>query len=288
MPGTSATSLFTYWTDLTSSSRPALHADPQGPTSTPTPRASIRPPRGSPSRARAVTSPGSARRTWSSRTTRRTSRTCTGRTSSQYAFGNWSYNTAYDQYNERRLEPRRDRLRGPRDSLLARRQPRARPLLAGERGRHRTPCRTSRAATLDYNALFGALNIDPALTGKPDQAAASELHADRRHPTAARRLAGAAGLRRVRAKREQQRTVRGARPRQRRRRDHSPAKLLPARRDPDDGDPRLHRQRRLPGLRRDGGQQRPGLYRGGPGSRGPRHIHVPLGRPRRPVLDQSR
>ncbi len=169
VPGTSECSAFTYWTDLTNSSAdplytlihgPASSTDPNG-VNTPAPWAAF-------TRAGCdFAGIGSADMEFENDTTDISN--VYGSSSSQYALGNWSYNTAYDQYFNAGSNLGETDFEGLAIHCSV--------LDSGPGGL----CSTANGGKADvlpdeqggysgYNALFGALNVDPALTGKTDQA----------------------------------------------------------------------------------------------------------------------
>ncbi len=165
--GTSNASLFTYWTDKTSSSDPlytlihsaANSSNPSG-VNTPAPWAAF-------TRAGCdFAGIGSADMEFENDTTDVSD--VFGSSSPQYAFGNWSYNTAYDQKFYAGSDIGTTDFEG-----LAIHCSKAD---SGPDGK----CSTANGGAPDalpdepggysgYNALFGAVNVDPLLTGKPDQ-----------------------------------------------------------------------------------------------------------------------
>ena len=165
--GTSTTSLFTYWTDTTSKSDPlytlihgaASSSNPEG-INTPAPWAAF-------TRAGCdFAGVGSADMEFENDTSDVAN--VFGSNSPQYAFGNWSYNTAYDQKFFAGSDIGETDFEG-----LAIHCSKAD---SGPHGK----CSTANGGASDalpdepggyagYNALFGALNVDPLLTGKADQ-----------------------------------------------------------------------------------------------------------------------
>jgi len=163
--GTSTHSLFTYWTDTTSSSDPLytlIHAN-NGTTNgvnTPAPWVAF-------TRAGCdFAGISSADMEFENDTS--DVATVFGSGSSQYALGNWSYNTAYGQNFQAGSDLGTTDFEG-----LAIHCSKADSAPGGK-------CATANGGAPDalpsepggyngYNALFGALNVDPLLTGKPDQ-----------------------------------------------------------------------------------------------------------------------
>jgi hypothetical protein len=167
VPGTSATSDFTYWTDLTSSSDPLYTLINQGPTAanpqglnTPAPWAAF-------TRAGCdFGGIGSADMEFENDTSDLA--TVYGRSSPQYEFGNWSYNTAYDQFNEAGSNLGETDYEGLAiHCSLA--ESAAGGACAEAKGGEPDRLPGEPGGYPGYNALFGALNVNPALTGKPDQ-----------------------------------------------------------------------------------------------------------------------
>jgi hypothetical protein len=164
--GTSTTSLFTYWTDKTSSDPlytlihgPASSSNPVG-INTPAPWVAF-------TRAGCdFAGVGSADMEFENDTTDIAD--VYGSSSSQYAFGNWSYNTAYDQDFNAGSDLGETDFEGLaiHCSLAD----------SGPGGK----CSTGNGGEPDslpdepggyngYNALFGAVNVNPLLTGQSDQ-----------------------------------------------------------------------------------------------------------------------
>ena len=165
--GTSTHSLFTYWTDTTTSSDPlytmihgaASSSNPEG-INTPAPWAGF-------TRAGCdFAGIGSANMEFENDTSDVAN--VFGSTSPQYAFGNWSYNTAYDQKFYAGSDLGTTDFEG-----LAIHCSKADSASGGK-------CSTANGGAPDalpdepggysgYNALFGALNVNPLLTGHSDQ-----------------------------------------------------------------------------------------------------------------------
>jgi hypothetical protein len=163
--GVSTHSLFTYWTDTTSSSDPLytmIHANSGSApgVNTPAPWAAF-------TRAGCdFAGIGSANMEFENPTS--DVATVYGANSPQYQFGNWSYNTAYDQHFQAGSDIGTTDFEG-----LAIHCSKAD---SGPGGK----CSTANGGAPDalpdepggysgFNALFGALNVNPLLTGKPDQ-----------------------------------------------------------------------------------------------------------------------
>ncbi|HYB28296.1 MAG TPA: hypothetical protein VEF89_16900 [Solirubrobacteraceae bacterium] len=110
-----------------------------------------------------------------------------GSNSTEYAFGNWSYNTAYDQYNNPGSNLGETDYEGLaihcsiKDS-----QPGG--ICSSGNGGEPDALPSEPGGYNGYNALFGAININPWLTGKPDQPLAAGFnvctppHARANHP----------------------------------------------------------------------------------------------------------
>jgi hypothetical protein len=165
--GTSTRSLFTYWTDTTSSSDPlytmihgaASSSNPEG-INTPAPWAGF-------TRAGCdFAGIGSANMEFENDTSDVAN--VFGSSSPQYAFGTWSYNTAYDQKFYAGSDLGTTDFEG-----LAIHCSKADSASGGK-------CSTANGGAPDalpdepggysgYNALFGALNVNPLLTGHSDQ-----------------------------------------------------------------------------------------------------------------------
>ena len=168
VPGTSATSAFTYWTDPTSSAdplytlltQPASGSNPEG-VNTPAPWAAF-------TRAGCdFAGVGSADMEFENDTS--DIKNVYGASSPQYAFGNWSYNTAYDQYNDAGSDLGETDYEGLAiHCSLADSQPGH--LCGAANGGAPDVLPDEPGGYNGYNALYGAENIDPILTGKPDQA----------------------------------------------------------------------------------------------------------------------
>jgi hypothetical protein len=167
VPGTSNSSAFKYWTDPTSSedplytliNQPASEQNPDG-VNTPAPWVPF-------TRAGCdFAGVGSADMEFENDTSDISN--VYGPSSPQYEFGNWSYNTAYEQYNEAGSNLGETDFEG-----LAIHCSQAESEAGGR-------CSSANGGQADmlpdepngytgYNALFGAININPLLTGKPDQ-----------------------------------------------------------------------------------------------------------------------
>ncbi len=167
VPGTSATSLFTYWTDLTNATgdplytlinQPASASDPEG-VNTPAPWVPF-------TRAGCdFAGVGSADMEFENDLGDLAN--VYGPGSVQYQFGNWSYNTAYDQYNNAGSNLGETDYEGLaihcsiKDSEPG-------GICSTANGGETDTLPDEPGGYLGYNALFGAININPWLTGKPD------------------------------------------------------------------------------------------------------------------------
>ncbi len=167
VPGTSDSSAFKYWTDPTSSedplytliNQPPSESNPDG-VNTPAPWVAF-------TRVGCdFAGVGSADMEFENDTSDISN--VYGASSSQYEFGNWSYNTAYEQYNEAGSGLGEADFEG-----LAIHCSQAESETGGR-------CSSANGGEPDalpdepngytgYNALFGAVNVNPLLTGKPDQ-----------------------------------------------------------------------------------------------------------------------
>ena len=163
--GTSNASLFTYWTDPTSSSDPLytlIHANDGSATgvNTPAPWAAF-------TRAGCdFAGVSSADMEFENDTSDLAN--VYGSSSPQYQFGNWSYNTAYDQYNNPGSNLGETDYEGLaihcsiKDS-----QPGG--ICSSANGGEPDKLPSEPGGYNGFNALFGAVNVDPWLTGEPDQ-----------------------------------------------------------------------------------------------------------------------
>jgi len=165
VPGTNSSSLFTYWTDPTSSDDPLytlLDAD-NGTTSgvnTPAPWAAF-------TRAGCdFAGVGSADMEFENDTSDIAN--VYGASSPQYAFGNWSYNTAYDQYNDLGSNLGETDFEGLAIHC-SQRDSRANGLCSSANGGEPDSLPDEPGGYSGFNALFGAQAINPLLAGKPDQ-----------------------------------------------------------------------------------------------------------------------
>jgi len=163
--GTSTHSLFTYWTDTTSSSDPfytLIHANNGSAPGVNTPAPWV----GFTRAGCDFAGIGSADMEFENDTSDVAN--VYGSTSPQFQFGNWSYNTAYDQKFQAGSDIGTTDFEG-----LAIHCSKADSAPGGR-------CSTANGGAPDalpdepggysgYNALFGALNVDPLLTGQPDQ-----------------------------------------------------------------------------------------------------------------------
>ncbi len=165
--GTSTTSLFTYWTDPTSSSDPlytlihgAANANNPNGVNTPAPWAAF-------TRAGCdFAGVSSADMEFENDTS--DLKNVYGSNSLQYQFGNWSYNTAYDQYNNAGSNLGETDYEGlavhcsVKDS-----QPGG--ICSSGNGGQPDVLPDEPGGYTGFNALYGAININPWLTGNPDQ-----------------------------------------------------------------------------------------------------------------------
>ena len=165
--GTSTHSLFTYWTDTTSSSDP-LYTLIHGPASSSNPEGI-----NTPAPWVGFTRAGCDFAGISSADMEFENDTSDvanvfGSSSPQYTFGNWSYNTAYDQKFYAGSDLGTTDLEGLAiHCSKADSAPGGRCSTANGGGPDALP--SEPGGYTGYNALFGALNVNPLLTGKPDQ-----------------------------------------------------------------------------------------------------------------------
>ncbi|MGO9892285.1 MAG: hypothetical protein ACLP0L_30910 [Solirubrobacteraceae bacterium] len=165
--GTSTTSLFTYWTDPTNAASDPLytliHANNGSATgvNTPAPWVAI-------TRAGCdFAGVGSADMEFENDTS--DLKNVYGANSTQYQFGNWSYNTAYDQYNDPGSNLGETDYEGLAIHCSLRNSEMGGICSSGNGGEPDT-LPSEPGGYSGYNALFGAININPFLTGKQDQA----------------------------------------------------------------------------------------------------------------------
>jgi hypothetical protein len=167
VPGTSATSLFTYWTDQTSTSgdplytlinKPASSANPNG-VNTPAPWVAF-------TRAGCdFAGVGSADMEFENDLGDLSN--VYGPNSVEYQFGNWSYNTAYDQFNNAGSNLGETDYEGLAiHCSLEDSGPGG--ICSSANGGEPDSLPDEPGGYVGYNALYGAININPWLTGKPD------------------------------------------------------------------------------------------------------------------------
>jgi hypothetical protein len=167
VPGTSDSSAFKYWTDPTSSedplytliNQPPSESHPDG-VNTPAPWVAF-------TRAGCnFAGVGSADMEFENDTSDISS--VYGPSSSQYELGNWSYNTAYEQYNEAGEGLGEADFEGLAIHC-SQAESETGGLCSSANGGEPDALPDEPSGYSGYNALFGALNINPLLTGKPDQ-----------------------------------------------------------------------------------------------------------------------
>jgi hypothetical protein len=168
VPGTSDSSAFTYWTDPTSSEDPLYTLINQPPSAnnpdginTPAPWVAF-------TRAGCdFGAVGTADMEFENDTSDISN--VYGPSSPQYEFGNWSYNTAYEQYNEAGSNLGEADFEGLAIHCSAA-DSRPRGLCATANGGEPDVLPDEPGGYSGYNALFGAINVNPVLTGKADEA----------------------------------------------------------------------------------------------------------------------
>ena len=196
--GTSTTSLFTYWTDKTSSSDP-LYTLIHGPASASNPEGINTPAPWVPfTRAGCdFAGVGSANMEFENDTSDIAN--VYGSGSPQYAFGNWSYNTAYDQNFNAGSDLGETDFEGLAiHCSLADSGPGGKCSSANGGATRRPARRAGRLRGLQRAVRRAQRQSAADRTERP--ALAGELHADRRHAATGGQLAGATRLRRVRAR----------------------------------------------------------------------------------------
>ncbi len=165
--GTSTTSLFTYWTDPTNATSDPLytliHANNGSATGVNTPAPWVAFTRAGCDFAGV----GSADMEFENDTS--DLKNVYGANSTQYQFGNWSYNTAYDQYNDPGSNLGETDYEGLAIHCSLRNSEMGGICSSGNGGEPDT-LPSEPGGYSGYNALFGAININPFLTGKQDQA----------------------------------------------------------------------------------------------------------------------
>ncbi len=165
--GTSTTSLFTYWTDPTNAASDPLytliHANNGSATGVNTPAPWVAFTRAGCDFAGV----GSADMEFENDTS--DLKNVYGANSTQYQFGNWSYNTAYDQYNDPGSNLGETDYEGLAIHCSLRNSEMGGICSSGNGGEPDT-LPSEPGGYSGYNALFGAININPFLTGKQDQA----------------------------------------------------------------------------------------------------------------------
>jgi hypothetical protein len=169
VPGTSATSLFTYWTDLTNPNgdplytminQPASSANPNG-VNTPAPWVGF-------TRAGCDFAGVGAANMEFENDLGDLANVYHGTSSPQYQFGNWSYNTAYDQYNNAGSNLGETDYEGLAIHC-SRQDSGSGGVCSSDNGGVPDVLPNEPGGYSGFNALYGALNIDPWLTGQPDQ-----------------------------------------------------------------------------------------------------------------------
>jgi hypothetical protein len=165
--GTSTRSLFTYWTDPTSTSDPlftlihgpASASNPEG-INTPAPWASF-------TRAGCdFAGVGSADMEFENDTSDISN--VYGANSPQFAFGNWSFNTAFDEHFGAGSDIGETDFEGLAiHCSLADSGPGGKCAMANGGAADALP--DEPGGYMGYDALFGAVNVNPVLTGQPDQ-----------------------------------------------------------------------------------------------------------------------
>ncbi len=165
--GTSTTSLFTYWTDPTNATSDPLytliHANNGSATGVNTPAPWVAFTRAGCDFAGV----GSADMEFENDTS--DLKNVYGANSTQSQFGNWSYNTAYDQYNDPGSNLGETDYEGLAIHCSLRNSEMGGICSSGNGGEPDT-LPSEPGGYSGYNALFGAININPFLTGKQDQA----------------------------------------------------------------------------------------------------------------------
>ena len=192
VPGTNSSSLFKYWTDPTSTDDPLYTLDPPGRQRVESQRRQHPGALGGVHARRLRLRRHRLRRHGARERHQRTCRRCSEPARRRTQFGNWSFNTAFDQHFDAGSNLGTTDYRGSGDPLLAGRQRRPRALLARQRRRARRAAVGTGWLQPASTPTFGALAVDPVLTGKPDAAAAVDLHPRRGHAAAG----GQAGWRR--------------------------------------------------------------------------------------------
>jgi hypothetical protein len=166
--GTSTRSLFTYWTDATSASSdplftlihgPASASDPEG-INTPAPWVAF-------TRAGCdFAGVGSADMEFENDTSDISN--VYGANSPQFAFGNWSFNTAFDEHFGAGSDIGETDFEGLAiHCSLADSGPGGKCAMANGGAADALP--DEPGGYMGYDALFGAVNVNPVLTGQPDQ-----------------------------------------------------------------------------------------------------------------------